>query len=34
VGLELDGPVGSDRRVLAIGLAFEQILGTLPAPVI
>lgn len=32
VGLELDGPVGSDRRLLAIGLAFEQILGTLPAP--
>jgi mandelamide amidase len=32
VGLELDGPAGSDRRLLAIGLAFEQILGTLPAP--
>ncbi|WP_322046671.1 indoleacetamide hydrolase [Paraburkholderia sp. J67] len=32
VGLELDGPTGSDRRLLAIGLAFEQILGTLPAP--
>ncbi|MCP3724453.1 indoleacetamide hydrolase [Paraburkholderia sp. CNPSo 3272] len=32
VGLELDGPVGSDRRLLAIGLAFEAILGTLPAP--
>ncbi|TAM28280.1 MAG: indoleacetamide hydrolase [Paraburkholderia sp.] len=32
VGLELDGPLGSDRRLLAIGLAFEQILGTLPAP--
>ena len=34
VGLELDGPVGSDRRLLAIGIAFEQVLGTLPAPVI
>lgn len=34
VGLELDGPLGSDRRLLAIGLAFEQILGTLPAPTI
>lgn len=32
VGLELDGPLGSDRRLLAIGLAFEQILGSLPAP--
>ncbi|TDV34356.1 mandelamide amidase [Paraburkholderia caballeronis] len=32
VGLELDGPAGSDRRLLAIGLAFEQILGTLRAP--
>ena len=32
VGLELDGPTGDDRRLLAIGLAFEQILGTLPAP--
>jgi indoleacetamide hydrolase len=34
VGLELDGPLGSDRRLLAIGLAFEKILGTLPAPAI
>ncbi|QGZ64004.1 indoleacetamide hydrolase [Paraburkholderia acidisoli] len=34
VGLELDGPAGSDRRLLAIGLAFEQILGSLPAPLI
>jgi mandelamide amidase len=34
VGLELDGPLGSDRRLLAIGLAFEQILGSLPAPTI
>ena len=32
VGLELDGPTGSDRRLLAIGVAFEQLLGALPAP--
>ncbi|WP_341318932.1 indoleacetamide hydrolase [Paraburkholderia sp. IMGN_8] len=32
VGLELDGPLGSDRRLLAIGVAFEQLLGVLPAP--
>lgn len=32
VGLELDGPRGSDRRLLAIGVAFEQLLGALPAP--
>ncbi len=32
VGLELDGPAGSDRRLLAIGLAFEAVLGRLPAP--
>ena len=32
VGLELDGPAGSDRRLLALGLAVEQVLGRLPAP--
>jgi len=32
VGLELDGPSGTDRRLLAIGLAIEGALGTLPAP--
>ena len=32
VGLELDGPVGSDARLLGIGLAIESLLGTLPAP--
>jgi indoleacetamide hydrolase len=32
VGLELDGPLGEDRRLLAIGVAFEQLLGVLPAP--
>jgi mandelamide amidase len=34
VGLELDGPLGSDRRLLAIGVAFEQLLGPLPPPVL
>jgi mandelamide amidase len=32
VGIELDGPAGSDRRLVAIGLALEKLLGTLPAP--
>ena len=30
VGLELDGPAGSDRRLLAIGLALEPVLGRVP----
>ena len=32
VGLELDGPSGSDRRLIAIGLAMEKLFGRLPAP--
>jgi indoleacetamide hydrolase len=32
VGLELDSPAGSDRALLAVGLAVEQELGRLPAP--
>jgi indoleacetamide hydrolase len=32
VGLELDGPSGSDRRLLAIGMALDKIFGRLPAP--
>jgi mandelamide amidase len=32
VGVELDGPAGSDRRLLAIGLALEKVLGRLPPP--
>ena len=32
VGLELDGPAGSDRRLLGIGLALEALFGRLPAP--
>jgi mandelamide amidase len=32
VGLELDGPSGSDRRLLAIGMAMEKVFGRLPPP--
>ncbi|MCW5771042.1 MAG: indoleacetamide hydrolase [Rhodospirillaceae bacterium] len=32
VGLELDSPAGTDRRLLAIGLAIESILPKLPPP--
>jgi mandelamide amidase len=32
VGLELDGPAGSDRRLLAIGMALEGAFGRLPPP--
>jgi len=32
VGLELDGPAGSDRNLLRIGLALEALLGRAPAP--
>ncbi|HEU5293679.1 MAG TPA: indoleacetamide hydrolase [Burkholderiaceae bacterium] len=32
IGLELDGPAGSDRRLVAIGLALEPLFGQLPAP--
>ena len=32
VGLEVDGPAGSDRRLLAIGLALQSLFGPLPAP--
>ncbi|MBX3660374.1 MAG: indoleacetamide hydrolase [Ramlibacter sp.] len=31
VGLELDGPAGSDRRLISIGMALEAVLGRLPA---
>ncbi len=30
VGLELDAPAGSDRRLLAIGMALEAVLGRIP----
>lgn len=32
IGLELDGPSGSDRRLVSIGLALEPVLGRLPPP--
>jgi mandelamide amidase len=32
VALEFDGPAGSDRSVLALGLALEAVLGKLPPP--
>ena len=32
LGLGLDGPAGSDRKLLAIGLALEKVFGRLPAP--
>lgn len=32
VGLELDGPAGSDRRLLAVGMAVEGVLGRLAPP--
>ncbi len=32
VGLELDGPADSDRKLLAIGLALDKLFGRLPAP--
>jgi Asp-tRNA(Asn)/Glu-tRNA(Gln) amidotransferase A subunit family amidase len=32
IGMEFDGPVGSDRRLVSIGLAAQALLGRLPAP--
>lgn len=32
IGLELDGPEGSDRRLVSIGMAIESLFGRLPAP--
>jgi len=32
LGMALDGPAGSDRRLLAIGLAVERVLGPVPPP--
>jgi mandelamide amidase len=32
VGLELDGPAGSDRKLIGIGLALENLFGRLPPP--
>lgn len=32
VGLEIDGPLGSDSMLLGIGLSIETVLGPVPAP--
>jgi indoleacetamide hydrolase len=32
VGMELDGPANSDRRLLSIGLALEKLFGKIPPP--
>jgi mandelamide amidase len=32
VGLEIDGPVGSDTKLLALGISIEAILGNAPPP--
>jgi mandelamide amidase len=32
VGIELDGPSGSDRRLIGLGLAIEGVLGRLAPP--
>ena len=32
VGLEIDGPVGSDVKLLGLGLSIEAILGSAPPP--
>jgi mandelamide amidase len=32
VGLEIDGPAGSDRHLLEVALTLERILGPLPTP--
>lgn len=32
VGLEIDGPVGSDTKLLGLGMSIEAILGTAPPP--
>ena len=32
VGIEIDGPVGSDTKLLGLGMSIEAILGTAPRP--
>jgi Asp-tRNA(Asn)/Glu-tRNA(Gln) amidotransferase A subunit family amidase len=32
IGVELDGPAHSDRRLLAIGLSLQKVFGRLPSP--
>jgi mandelamide amidase len=32
VGLEIDGPLGSDTKLLGLGLSIETIVGSAPPP--
>jgi mandelamide amidase len=32
VGIEFDGPTGSDRDLLALALGIERVLDPIPAP--
>jgi Asp-tRNA(Asn)/Glu-tRNA(Gln) amidotransferase A subunit family amidase len=32
VGLAIDGPIGSDRKLVGIGMSMETLLGVLPPP--
>lgn len=32
IGIAIDGPANSDRELLAIAMAMEQVLGRAPAP--
>jgi mandelamide amidase len=34
ISIEIDGPAGNDRQILAIAMAIEQVLGHLPPPVL
>jgi Asp-tRNA(Asn)/Glu-tRNA(Gln) amidotransferase A subunit family amidase len=34
IALEFDGPAGSDRSLLALGVSLERVLGTIPPPVL
>ncbi len=34
VALEFDAPAGADRRLLALGVSLERVLGRLPAPIV
>ena len=32
IGLEIDGPIGSDTKMLGFGRAIEEVLGSAPPP--
>jgi mandelamide amidase len=32
IGLEFDAPAGKDRRLLALGVSIQRVLGGIPAP--